>query len=71
MVYSVVMLVWRFRHSIKQYRKSQQTGSSGYDDYSGSRSYGGTDNVTQSSTSTRKKIIPKDEGEYVDFEEVD
>lgn len=73
-----VFLFWRqYKNVINQFRNVQQNGGfgSGFNGsantYENSSSHRSTsDNVAGTATPPKKKIIPKDEGEYVEFEEV-
>lgn len=76
----------RYGAMIKQFRDVQRGGQSGFGGFGGTTGFTGTgnagasdgqqsrrkstaDKVTGGGTQ-KKKIIPKDEGEYVDFEEI-
>lgn len=66
----ILVIVGKLRRGVNQNSKRRDANSSNTHSYSGTNS---TTNTTANSTSSpqqKKKIIPKEEGEYVDFEEV-
>lgn len=73
---TLVSVVFRFWGLIRQIfgkkggKSDRTTHSSGQQTNTRSEYYSDHTTYGSSGTSQRKKIIPKDEGEYVDFEEV-
>jgi len=67
---------WRkYRYVIKQIRDVQRNAANGFGGFNqGQQSTSSTSNTSKQNVSgnnaSNKKIIPRDEGEYVEFEEV-
>ena len=69
-VLSVLTMVGRIRNLIHQLRNGDTQNQSNNKSYSSERQQR-NDSFNGSQTNGKKKIIPQDEGEYVDFEEID
>lgn len=67
---AVLTMVGRIRNIIHQLRNGSTQNQANKKSYSSERQPR-NDSFTNRNANGRKKIIPKDEGEYVDFEEID
>ena len=69
-IFFVVRFLGNFQSMMKQFKNKQTYNGSNTNNRSYNNNRTGQDSVYKADTSSKTKIIPKDEGEYVDFEEV-
>lgn len=69
-IFFVVRFLGNFQSMMKQFKNGQTYNGSNTNSRSYNNNRTGQDSVYKEDTSSKTKIIPKDEGEYVDFVEV-
>jgi len=69
-IFTIVGLLGNIRSVFRQFTAGQRYGNTNSDSSASQRSNPQRDSVNTKTATKSNKIIPKDEGEYVDYEEV-